>query len=139
MRRMKIRWIGPSVEGAFHNNFQGVKRGQVLDTDGPDYLITEVSLRDYLANGLAEVVGESPKVEKAVVPEHKTETAKLDVDAPVPLDEDEPLSPSAVKRHKEEDAAVKESEESPHFPEKEFVDDLPEVKRPPIPKRRPGR
>lgn len=91
---MKIRWIGPSIDGGFHNNPLGVRRGQVLDTDGPDYLITEVSLRDYLSSHLAEEVAahHEPKVEKAVVPEHKTETAKLDVPAklaavPEPLDE----------------------------------------------------
>jgi hypothetical protein len=144
---MKIRWIGPPVDGGFHNNPLGVRRGQVIDTDGPDYLITETSLHDYLASHLAEKVGNASKVdkavEKAVMPEQNTETATRDVPPevlpePEPLDEDDekPLSASATKRHKVEDAAAKKSEEADHFPDKEFIDDLPEPKRPP---RRPRR
>jgi len=99
---MKIHWVGPGVQGTFHNNPLGIKSGHVIDT--ADYEFGEDGLQGYLDAGWAvKVPQKAPEVESVSEPPFIGGGTNLG---------------GNVKGE-------------PHFPDKEWVDELPEAKRPP--------
>jgi len=110
---MKIRWASSPIAGSFHNDPLGVQRGQVVDID-------DVWALGYIAGGQATPVGEKAKEVVASVPE-------VEKDAFV-HPEPKPEKPEPVIGGGGDMGG--EAPGEPHFPDKEWVEELPDAVRP---------
>jgi hypothetical protein len=107
---MKIRWLIP-IAGAVEGRTEGVKPGDIME-------VPDVNGKRYIANGYAEEVGK--KVEYATVSTPAENAAFAEDQAPKRT---EPVVGAGGDMGGE-------AEPEPHFPDKEWVEELPEPTRP---------
>jgi hypothetical protein len=111
---MKIRWLIP-IAGAVEHRTEGVEPGDIME-------VPDLNGARYVVNGYAEEVGR--KVKDASGEPLVERAAFIDNQPPPRPEPTEPVVGAGGDMGGE-------AEPEPHFPDKEWVEELPEPTRPP--------